>query len=62
MNLNDPIRPTADDHPIAFGAAKNEWASFAIQITGLPKSNKKTAYSFRVQSPRMEKQNATISK
>ncbi|HYO07901.1 MAG TPA: hypothetical protein VER17_02940 [Tepidisphaeraceae bacterium] len=61
VNLNDPIRPAADDHAIALGAAKNEWASFAVQVSGLPKGGGgKVAYSFRVQAPRMETENRTI--
>src|SRR5829696_8120722 len=63
VSLNDPIRPAADDNPIVLGAAKNEWAGFSIQISGVPPrpvGGKKLAYSFRVQAPRMPDQNRTI--
>ena len=52
VNLNDAVRPAVDDSPIVLGAAKNEWASFSIQISSLPKPTKKAVYSFRVQAPR----------
>jgi hypothetical protein len=60
VNLNDPIRPAVDDNAIVVGAAKNEWASFAIQITSLPKPTKKSIYTFRVQPLRPAGGAATI--
>src|SRR5688572_5573265 len=55
VNLNDPIRPTVDDNAIIVGAAKNEWASFSLQVTNLPKALRKTVYSLRIQAPRSPK-------
>ena len=51
VNLNDPIRPAATDEAIVVSAAKNEWASFSLQVSGLPAkppANRKIAYSFRM--------------
>jgi hypothetical protein len=62
VNLNDPIRPAADDNPIVFGAAKNEWASFALQISSLPHATHKPAvYSFRMHAPHSESGGETIA-
>ena len=36
VNINDPVQPVPFDEPIALSAAKNEWASFAVQISDLP--------------------------
>src|SRR4051812_36984813 len=43
VNLNNPVAPVTTDLPIALSAAKNEWTSFAVQVSGLPqiKDNKK---------------------
>src|SRR5439155_7789822 len=62
VNLNDPIRPAAGDDAIVLGAAKNEWASFAVPVGALPKpaSKKPYAYSLRVQAPRHEGSSDTI--
>jgi hypothetical protein len=63
VNLNDPIRPAADDRPITLSAAKNEWASFSLQVSELPPrppTNKKVAYSFRVQSLQLQSSNGNI--
>src|SRR4051812_5000391 len=36
VNLNNPVAPVTSDLPIALNAAKNEWTSFAVQVSGLP--------------------------
>src|SRR5688572_10520350 len=57
VNLNDPIRPAATDEAIVVSAAKNEWASFSLQVSGLPArqpANRKIAYSFRLAAPKRE--------
>ena len=54
VDLNDPLRPAADDSAIVLTAAKNEWVSFAVQISHLPAETKRVAYSFRVQPPRLK--------
>src|SRR6476646_7949133 len=61
VSLNDPIRPDAHDSPINLNAAKNEWASFAVQISGIPKDGKKLFYTLRVQAPRLTGSNSSIS-
>jgi hypothetical protein len=35
VDLSDPIRPTADSQPIRLHAARNEWTSFALQVSGV---------------------------
>ena len=62
VNLNDPIRPEATNDAVVFGAAKNEWASFAVQVSALPKPNsrKPVAYTLRIQAPRSGSSNDTI--
>src|SRR5687767_15544902 len=57
VNLNDPIRPAASDEVIVISAAKNEWASFSVQISDLPAkqpANRKIAYSFRIGAPQLQ--------
>ncbi|MEA2734087.1 MAG: hypothetical protein QOE14_538, partial [Humisphaera sp.] len=65
VNLNDPIRPAADDEAIVISAAKNEWASFSLQVselpTKLPPKQKTIAYSFRVQAPQLQSDNGSIA-
>ena len=43
LNLNNPLSPTPSDLPIALAAAKNEWADFCVEVSGVPVSilNKK---------------------
>ena len=60
VNLNDPIRPAVDDNLIAVGCAKNEWASFSLQISNVPKAARKAIYSLRIQAPRSEKSKDTL--
>jgi hypothetical protein len=35
INLSDPIRPTLDSQPIQLCAARNEWASFTLEVKGV---------------------------
>src|SRR4051812_21499213 len=35
VNLNDPVRPVPQEGGVSIAAAKNEWASFAIQLDRL---------------------------
>src|SRR4051812_4813379 len=61
VNLNDSIEPKADDDAIALTAAKNEWSSFAVQVSNPPKPTKKgVTYSLRVGSPRRNGASDTI--
>ncbi|HEX8520926.1 MAG TPA: hypothetical protein VF669_01635 [Tepidisphaeraceae bacterium] len=61
VNLNDPVRPIPHDQPIIIGAAKNEWASFSLQITNLPASAPRAGYSLRIHAPELPEGKATIS-
>jgi hypothetical protein len=61
VNLNDPVRPVPNGQPIVFGAAKNEWASFALQISDLPAPAPGTSYSLRIQSPQLQSNKGSIS-
>ena len=51
----------ADAQPIILGAAKNEWASFAIQIAGLPRPAGKMVYSLRIQPLQLTSTNGSIA-
>lgn len=48
VSLSDPIRPEANDEPIVLSAARNEWTSFAVQLSDLPTSSRKVAYTLRI--------------
>src|SRR5437588_535690 len=49
VNLNNPVSPVPTDLPIALAAAKNEWTSFSVQVSGLPPHAAKKIVSLRVQ-------------
>ena len=42
VDLNDPIEAKVNDDAIVLTAAKNEWASFAVQVSDPPKPTKKS--------------------
>ncbi|HEX3358565.1 MAG TPA: hypothetical protein VHS31_16440 [Tepidisphaeraceae bacterium] len=48
VNLNNPISPVPSDLPITLAAAKNEWASFSVQLSGVPDVHGKKMVSLRV--------------
>ena len=52
VNLDDPLRPTVDDGPVAMAGAKNEWVSFAVQISNLAGDSRR--YSLRLRPGRRE--------
>jgi hypothetical protein len=49
VNLNNLVAPGMSDDPIALAAAKNEWTSFQLQVSGLPAATEKAAYTLRLQ-------------
>src|SRR5262245_51045654 len=49
VNLNDLVSPAATDQPVTLSAAKNEWSSFQIQVSGLPQLGEKVVYTLRLQ-------------
>src|SRR5437764_1281956 len=53
VNLVDAANPTPHDQPIILSAAKNEWASFAIQCANIGAPTAKKKYSFRVRAPKL---------
>src|SRR5678815_594496 len=61
VNLNDPVTPTAHDQPIVLGAAKNEWASFALQLTDLPPASAKSRLTLRINSPELPTSSFEVS-
>jgi hypothetical protein len=60
VNLNDPVRPVPQDGAITLTAAKNEWASFAIQLDRLPRPVNKRPHSLRLRSLRLNGANDAI--
>jgi hypothetical protein len=60
VNLNDPIRPVPQEGGVSIAAAKNEWASFAIQLDRLPRPVAKRAHSFRLRPLRLQGGNDVI--
>lgn len=48
VDLNDPIQPVPFDGPIELSAAKNEWASLAVQVSNLPPINPKKTLALRL--------------
>jgi hypothetical protein len=50
LNLNNPVSPTVRDEPVSLAAAKNEWTSFQLQVSGLPPAQANVAYTLRFQS------------
>src|SRR5687767_12014405 len=61
VNLNDPVRPVPQEGAVTLSAAKNEWASFAIQLDRLPRPNAKRTHALRLRSLRLEGTNETIA-
>ena len=51
LNLNNPLTPTPSDLPITLSAAKNEWASFSVEVAGLPADFAKKHVSLRIRQP-----------
>lgn len=60
VNLNDPVRPVPQEGAVALTAAKNEWASFAIQLDRLPRPDNKRPHALRLRSLRLNGTNETI--
>src|SRR5262245_36856182 len=57
IDLDDAIRSVATDNSIVIAAAKNEWTSFVIQVSQLPRE---TSCLLRIQSLRIKGSNASI--
>ena len=51
VNLNVPAAPTTSETQIGLAVAKNETASFAIQLSQLPKSSGRRAFTLRLTAP-----------
>src|SRR5438105_1397372 len=51
VNLTDAAHPAPHDQPIIIAAAKNEWASFAVQLTNVPKPTNGKTYTLRIAPP-----------
>lgn len=60
MNLSDLVAPAAHDDPVSLSAAKNEWASFQLQMSGLPAATDKIAYTLRLQPLQLSTSNSAI--
>jgi hypothetical protein len=60
VDINDPVRPSPLDGPLELAAARNEWTSFALQISNLPKPDGKTAIILRLQPLCFAATNQTI--
>ncbi len=53
VNLNDPVRPIPQEGAVTLTAAKNEWASFAIQLDRLPRPDTRRPHALRLGSLRL---------
>jgi hypothetical protein len=61
VNLNNLVAPGVHDEPVALAAAKNEWASFQVQVSGLPAATDKIAYTLRLQPLNLQSSRAAIT-
>lgn len=61
LQLNAPATPAVSSDPLSVSAAKNEWTSFQIQVSGLPAADNKTAYTLRLQALNLSTSNRTIA-
>lgn len=50
VDLNNPVLPVMNEQAVSLAAAKNEWTSFQINVSGLPAPDAKTSYTLRLQS------------
>src|SRR5262245_59242097 len=48
VNLRNLVSPEAHDQPVTLTAAKNEWSSFQLHVSGLPALGDKIAYTLRL--------------
>ncbi|HEV2295225.1 MAG TPA: hypothetical protein VGR35_15340 [Tepidisphaeraceae bacterium] len=60
VNVNDPVRPVPQEGAITLTAAKNEWASFTVQLDRLPRANSKRPHSLRMRPLRLNETNEAI--
>jgi hypothetical protein len=60
LDLANLVSPRVSDEPVALSAAKNEWASFTLQVSGLPPANSKTAYVLRLAPLNLTTSNRSI--
>ena len=60
VNLNDPVRPVPQEGAVVMTAAKNEWASFAIQLDRLPRPVAKRPHLLRLRSLQLAGTKETI--
>lgn len=60
LDLADLVTPAATDQPVALAAARNEWTSFTLQVTGLRPADNKTAFVLRMQPLNQSAQSASI--
>lgn len=61
LDLNNLVNPAATEDPVALSAAKNEWASFQLQVSGLPQADPKTVYTLRLAPLNLKTSNKSIS-
>jgi hypothetical protein len=54
VNINDPVQPVPFDRPITLAAARNEWTSFAIQLSDLPEPARGRSLSMRLRPLRQQ--------
>ena len=61
LDLNNLVKPAVNDQPVSMSAAKNEWASFQMQVSGLPDDGDRTFYTLRIQALNFRTTNKTIA-
>ncbi len=57
VDLSDSMQPIASDRPVSLTAARNEWTSFALQVSEIPQAD---GYWVRFHEPQFESANAAI--
>jgi hypothetical protein len=60
VNLSDLVAPAPHDLPVTLAAAKNEWTSFEVQVSGLLAPTDKVAYTLRIQPLNLQSKNSSI--
>jgi hypothetical protein len=61
IDLNNLVAPVVRDDAVSLSSAKNEWASFQLQINGLPPADERTFYTLRLQALNLQTANQTIA-
>jgi hypothetical protein len=61
VDLNNLVSPQITPNPVSLSAAKNEWASFQVQVSGLPIPSEKVAFTLRLAPLNLRSANRSIA-